>query len=916
LKCPECSLENPDDTRFCGHCGTPLHPQGKAAGSPTRTLHTTAFPLVLGKTFAERYKLIQEIGRGGMGVVYKAKDDKLKRFVALKFISPLRFAEHKEKRRFIREARAAAALSHPNIGTVYEIDEHEGLSFISMEFVEGENLSKKVRSKPLPLPSVLNISIQVAEGLQEAHQKGIIHRDIKSANIIMTEKGQAKIMDFGLAKPEEGTQVTQDVETLGTVAYMAPEQATGGKSDCRTDIWSFGVVLFEMVAGEVPFRGKDEQSVIYMLLHKDPMPLTSLRSGVPLELERIVGKCLEKDPAYRYQGVSDLLADLKRLKRDMESGKTKILRPAPSRPGIPTFLKFAGFMGGGLAVLLSVYYLAVPRPDLAHLLARLRLTPFTGGNGMFLSPSWSPDGAWIIYAAYENGNLDIWKKPTEGGEATRFMSSPDNESQPAWSPDGKMIAFSSDREGNGIYLIPSDGGTPHQLTSYGENPAWSPDSDNIVFDWCGNIFLVSITQPVPKIKVVVSGTSSVPYTVWTPDGKSLVYWDRAKGDLCALALERGKPKPLKLIPSGLEVSGLSLSRDGRTLFLSLGPFGGTKNLWKVGFDHKKLQIKGDMIPLSVSAEEYIQCGASPDGNRIAFSACQSERHLWSFPLDPDSGLINGEPERLTFRSRHNYYPALSPDGRILIWTSHLTGQGVLCLKNLDTGEEQKVTREWGKTVREVGGSFSPNGRQVSYSSTLGGSYEIWHMPALGSVGLRLTRTQDRVRDTLTAWSPTGDTIVFRSNRSGNWDIWSLQVNDSSEPKRLTPWDSHELYPCWSPDGLRIAFQTDKEGNSDIWIMDSDGGNPRPYVEGPAEEGWSAWSPDGSRFYFISNRSGAFNVWVKPAGGGEEVQVTDFKALSFGLPNSVLYTKFAVSASRLIIPMETISGEIYILENVR
>jgi serine/threonine protein kinase len=913
MKCPECSLENPDDTRFCGHCGAPLRPPGTGSGSLTRTLLKPAFTLAPGTIFAERYKLVQEMGRGGMGVVYRARDSKLKRDVALKFISPLILAGQNEKRRFVREARAAAALSHPNICTVYEIDEHEGTSFISMEFVAGQTLRKKIESRPLKLGDALAVSIQVAEGLQEAHQKGIIHRDIKSANILVTDKGQAKITDFGLARPEEGTKVTQEGETIGTVAYMAPEQAQGGPSDSRTDIWSFGIVLYEMIAGEVPFRGDSEPAVIHSVLHKDPVPLTSMRSGVPLEFERIVAKCLEKDPAYRYQSVSDLLADLRRLRRDLESGKVKTLQAPLSQRRIPSYVKMTAAAGGALVLLIVFYYLAIPKRAPVSPLSRLRLAPFTGGSGMCLSPSWSPDGAWIAYASYENGNLDILKKPAEGGEATLLTSGPDNESQPAWSPDGRTIAFTSDREGSGIYLLPAEGGTAWRLTSFGANPAWSPDSETLAFDWCGNIYLVPSVGGEPRM--IVSGTSSVPYMVWTPDGKSLIYWNRTKGDVYALSIGREKPKPLQLIPSGEEVSGLTLSRDGRTLFLSLGPFGGTKNLFKVRFDLKELQAEGDMIPLSVSAAEYIQPAVSPDGSKIAFTVCQSERHLWSFPLDSTTGLIRGEPRRLTSGSRHNYYPCLSPDGRMLVWTSHLTGQGVLGVMSLEKEEEQKVTREWGKAIREVGASFSPDGVQIAYSSTLGGSYQIWRMPSLGSVGLRLTSTRHPVRDTLTAWSPQGDTIAFYSNRSGNWDIWSIRASGNSEPQRLTQWESDELYHCWSPDGRHIAFQTDREGNPDIWIMDPDGGNPRPYVTGPADEGWSAFSPDGSRFYFVSNRSGAFNIWVMPAGGGEEVQVTDYKALAFGLPNSVLYTKFAVGTSRLIIPLETLKGDIYILENV-
>lgn len=259
-----------------------------------------------------------------MGVVYKAEDTKLKRTVALKFIVPSVLGSEEERKRFTHEAQAAAALSHPHISTIYEIDEAKGKTFIAMEYIEGKSLKEKIKLAPFRLGEVLDTTIQIAEGLQEAHERKIIHRDIKSSNIMLTEKGQAKIMDFGLAKSAEGTKLTKTATVMGTVAYMSPEQAYGEKMDHRSDIWSLGVVLYEMITGQLPFKGDHEQLVLYSILNTNPEPVTSLRSGVPLELERMVNKCLEKDPNERCQTAADLKADLLRLKQELSTGVTAI----------------------------------------------------------------------------------------------------------------------------------------------------------------------------------------------------------------------------------------------------------------------------------------------------------------------------------------------------------------------------------------------------------------------------------------------------------------------------------------------------------------------------------------------------------------------------------------------------------------
>jgi len=283
---------------------------------------------MIGKTVSH-YRILEKLGEGGMGVVYKAEDVKLKRIVALKFLPPKALDSEDEKDRFLKEARAAASLDDTNICTVHEIDEADDRTFIAMAYIEGQSLKQKIASGPLKIDEAVGIAIQIASGLHDAHESGIVHRDIKNGNIMVTTKGQVKIMDFGVAKLTKETSVTEAGTTIGTAAYMSPEQTRGEGVDHRTDIWSLGVVLYEMITGQKPFQGDYEQAVVYSILNEEPEPMTGLRSGVPMELERIVGKALIKDPAERYQHVDELLVDLKRLRREGETtSKVQPLQPA------------------------------------------------------------------------------------------------------------------------------------------------------------------------------------------------------------------------------------------------------------------------------------------------------------------------------------------------------------------------------------------------------------------------------------------------------------------------------------------------------------------------------------------------------------------------------------------------------------
>jgi serine/threonine protein kinase/tetratricopeptide (TPR) repeat protein len=349
VKCPKCHFDNPEDTLYCGKCATPLKSSGDVPMSQTKTIVS---PMDEGGPIAGKYRIKGKLGEGGMGVVYRAEDTRLKRAVALKFMPPELTRDPEAKERFVREAQAAAALAHPHICTIHEIDEEEGKSFIAMEYIEGQSISEKIKKGPLDLGESLDISIQAAQGLEAAHKKGIIHRDIKSANIMVTEGDQVKIMDFGLAKVTGASLITREAKTMGTVAYMSPEQAEGKEVDLRTDIWSLGVVLYEMLAGQLPFSGEQEGTFLYAIVHKAPLALRTLVPKVPVEVERVVEKALAKNPADRYQGMGEFLKDLEALaagfkpriaKHRLLRGKTLGIKKPIFFAGIAVLIVLIGF---------------------------------------------------------------------------------------------------------------------------------------------------------------------------------------------------------------------------------------------------------------------------------------------------------------------------------------------------------------------------------------------------------------------------------------------------------------------------------------------------------------------------------------------------------------------------------------------
>ena len=445
---------------------------------------------MIGSTISH-YKITEKLGEGGMGVVYKAEDTKLERTVALKFLSPLLVQDSEVRKRFEREAKAAAALSHPNVCTVHEIDEAGGRMFIAMEFVEGDSLDKKIESGPLKLEEALDIGGQIAKGLEAAHKKKIYHRDIKPQNVIVGDDGHVTVMDFGLAQLADRSRLTRDGTTLGTVAYMSPEQTEGSGTDHHTDIWSLGVVLYEMITGRLPFKGDYDQAVMYSILNEQPEPMTGLRTGVPMELEAAAAKCMAKATKDRYGAVAELGRDLRVLADKLKAGTADARAETEQTPG-RSLASMASeeqsrhwkrwsypwtAIGSGLLVAGLFWGLGEPAaPDSAlvtrlHLnLPNLNLNPGLG-SGFTLSP----DGRTVVFAAddmlnvREMGSLDVSPVPgTEGGYS------------PFFSPDGEWLGFLTTTQ---VKKVSMRGGAPTTLTNVG-NPGravWSPNGD-IIFD--------------------------------------------------------------------------------------------------------------------------------------------------------------------------------------------------------------------------------------------------------------------------------------------------------------------------------------------------------------------------------------------------------------------------------------------------
>ncbi len=747
------------------------------------------------------YRIAGILGEGGMGVVYKAEDTRLHRTVALKFVKAGFDA------RFESEARAISALNHPHVATLYDISQHGGASCLVLEYVEGKPLKG-----PLSLPLALGYAVQIAEALEAAHAAGVTHRDLKPSNILVNKQGQIKVLDFGLAKLTESAaaapgedgltqtlKATKEGTIAGTAAYMSPEQAEAKKVDARSDIFSFGAVLYEMISGRQAFRGKSTMSVIAAVLEREPEPL----SGIPEELKRVLCHMLRKDAARRWQHIGDVRLALEDL-------KTSLDQPSQERPKPAVRWRPAALAAVAAAALAAAGYLALRNAALSPAGAAYRFEQITDEPGQEMNPSLSPDGKSVVYASHSSGNWDIYLLRVGGKNPVNLTkgSAADN-TQPVFSPDGERIAFRSERDGGGTFVMGSTGESVRRLTDFCYFPAWSPDGTEIACSTVNpyrpdvressnsQVFVIEVESG--KRRLVSGGVQDAVQPNWSPDGRRIAFWGVREGarDILTVSREGGdavavtNDQPLDWNPVW--------SPDGKFLYFS-SDRGGAMNLWRVAMAASG-KPAGDPEPVNVPSTYAASISFSRDGHRLAYSNCQRSSNLQRVEFDPVRESVIGAPRAVTQGIKETLYPAFSRDGAWIAFTL------------LGLHEDLALVRPNGSDLRSI--------------------------------------TDDPARDRAPRWSPGGDAIAFMSTRGGRYEIWTIRP-DGSGLQQLTEESPRGgvMYPAWSPDGRHLSYSLPDEMG---YILDP--GKPwREQQPQPARaelpgNSWlwlNDWSHDGSR----------------------------------------------------------------------
>jgi eukaryotic-like serine/threonine-protein kinase len=925
---------------------------------------------MIGQTVGH-YRIVDELGSGGMGIVYRAEDLRLRRNVALKFLPRGAASDAQALERFQREAQAASALNHPHICTIHDIDDHESQPFIVMELLEGQTLRERIASKRVALDDVLKLGMQIAEALDAAHARGIVHRDIKSANIFVTRGDRAKILDFGLAKlvadrasetdavtamaDPAGALITRPGQTMGTAAYMSPEQVRGEELDARTDIFSLGVVLYEMAAGTRPFTGPTTGAIFGSILNRAPVPASRLNPMVPVELDHILDKALEKDRDLRYQSARELRADLARLRRDTGSGRsgTDVVVAAPvSRPDRRLM---AAAVVGVAAVIAVVSYLTRPsrEPASAAPVAAgpAALTRVTFEEGLQTQPTWSPDGRFIAYSSDQGGNFDIWVQPIGGGRAVQVTSDPAHDWQPSWSPDGNSIAFRSERDGGGIYVVPALGGRERRIAAFGYYPEWSPDGSQLLFvvrppmevtgDVVSDVYLATLTG-APPTRILVETLArfvSVAGIAWHPDGDRLwiLGFTSAEGEgLWIVPISEGEPVRMRMGDVGRRIheaglalaGGFRVSAAGDALYTP-GQSRGVTNLWKFDLDPRTAQWVGGPHRLTTGVGIDGEVAVSRDGSRLAFVTKAQTNRLWSQPFDAAASRIAGDAQPVTPAALSVRSFDVSADAERLVYVAARPGKERIELWShaFDAGPPMLLGEaSWYGNPR-----VSRDGRRVSYR------IHRHERPRIDLSWIDLHGGTEHVMPDGVVnpwdWSPDGERLLHDCPEwQGGVGSLCVSPRDATEPAQTQALVADPDHNFWqgrfSPDArwvLFIAQSRKRAGTSVISVAPATGGTWHPLTDATMWADKPRWAPDGRTIYFISNRQGAFfDVWglpFDPATGraaGEEFRLTRFDnpGRSIAAAGGTGGAELGVSRTQLVLPLTETTGSVWVLDNIQ
>ena len=870
------------------------------------------------------YRITGRLGAGGMGVVYEAEDLTLGRKVALKFLPPELSRDQNALDRFLLEARTASALNHPNICTIYAVENADvdgtPQSFIAMELLEGQNLDNKVSGNPLPIDRLLDIAIQLADALDAAHSKGIIHRDIKPANIFLTQRGQVKVLDFGLAKltrremSMETIGATQDTSahltsagaTVGTVAYMSPEQARGEELDTRSDLFSLGTVIYQMATGKLPFAGATSAVIFHGILDADPAPLLQHNAALPSKLQEIVDKLLEKDRDLRYQSAADLRGDLKRLKRDIESGRKPSTGSSSSQAVVQSIGSTAAStpsqrpsgssavisavrgnkVSTGLIAALVLVVLAAAAYGIYSFVSRVRPAPFQNisatkvtDNGNAVMAAISPDGKYILSMMRENGLASLWLRNVPTNSNTQVQPPADvYYNGLAFSVDGNYLYFGRSDLGNPelkfLYRTALLGGTPEKLLSdVDSNISFSPDGTKLVFLRYDNptegrhqLIIHSLQDGSDRVLLESANTQGHYGLAWSPDGKTIVCSKTHVGNflvvLVAIDVATGKEKVFASDALNL-LEGLQWMPDGRGLV-------GVLSSQSSNYTRKQLAYvsypEGKVSPVTRDTNSYTYPSIASTGDVLSAVLSQDRWNLYLM-----DGVSPGSQARALTSADPFTGFAWTPDGRLLADQAN-------SLHAIDpvTGAKSPIVTEEGKP----GGDpvSCSNGRYIVFELAFhGGSGDnnIWR---IDSGGGNLKQITSGTRDYRPQCSPDGKWVYFVSEHEEG--KLSRVPIDGGPPQAISDVPATGTFDL-SPDGKMAAFQTLEhlgEHKEKLALVSTEPGQPTRQVDFERGVfGLLRFSPDGKAIVYPTRESGVDNLWWQPLDGSKGHAITDFKA---------------------------------------